>query len=426
MNTTSIHQLFLKSSGVSTDTRKIFKNCIFFALKGENFNGNLFAQEALDRGAFKVIVDEETFHKNTGETILVQNVLLALQQLAQFHREFLALPIISLTGSNGKTTSKELINAVLSQKFKTVATQGNLNNHIGVPLTILAMNKETELGIVEMGANHLGEIKMLSEIAEPDYGYITNFGKAHLEGFGSLEGVVQGKTELYQFLKKHSKKIFVNSNDEKQVANSQGIERITFGTAKSDFEIKLIDSSHHLLIEFKGIKIQSNLVGAYNFANLSAAVAIGAYFKVSTEKIKAGIEGYIPSNNRSQLITKGTNTILMDAYNANPTSMLAALENFKQAKGDNKVMFLGDMFELGKEAETEHQNIVDFLAKNIFGTVFLVGSNFFKTTNKTLNINRFETFQDLKNKLESNSPKNATILIKASRGMALERILDIL
>lgn len=426
MNTTSIHQLFLKSSGVSTDTRKIFKNCIFFALKGENFNGNLFAQEALDRGAFKVIVDEETFHKNTGETILVQNVLLALQQLAQFHREFLALPIISLTGSNGKTTSKELINAVLSQKFKTVATQGNLNNHIGVPLTILAMNKETELGIVEMGANHLGEIKMLSEIAEPDYGYITNFGKAHLEGFGSLEGVVQGKTELYQFLKKHSKKIFVNSNDEKQVTNSQGIERITFGTAKSDFEIKLIDSSHHLLIEFKGIKIQSNLVGAYNFANLSAAVAIGAYFKVSTEKIKAGIEGYIPSNNRSQLITKGTNTILMDAYNANPTSMLAALENFKQAKGDNKVMFLGDMFELGKEAETEHQNIVDFLAKNIFGTVFLVGSNFFKTTNRPLNINRFETFQDLKNKLESNSPKNATILIKASRGMALERILDIL
>ncbi len=426
MNTTSIHQLFLKSSGVSTDTRKIFKNCIFIALKGENFNGNLFTQEALDKGAFKVIVDEEAFHKSTGETILVENVLLTLQELATFHRKFLGLPIISLTGSNGKTTSKELINAVLSQKFKTVATQGNLNNHIGVPLTLLTMNKETELGIVEMGANHLGEIKMLSEIAEPDYGYITNFGKAHLEGFGSLEGVVQGKTELYQFLKKYSKKIFVNANDPKQLANSEGIERITFGTSKSDFDIQLLDSSHHLLIEFNGTQIQSNLVGAYNFTNLSAAIAIGAYFKVSSEKIKAGIERYVPSNNRSQLITKGANTILMDAYNANPTSMLAALENFKQAKGDNKILFLGDMFELGKDAETEHQNIVDFLKENPFGNVFLVGSNFFKTTNKTSHIKQFETFDELKTALENNSPTNATILIKASRGMALERILDLI
>lgn len=426
MITTAIHPLFLKSSGISTDTRKIFKNCIFFALKGENFNGNLFAQEALDKGAFKVIVDEKAFHKSTGETILVENVLVTLQQLARFHREFLSLPIISLTGSNGKTTSKELINAVLSQKFKTVATQGNLNNHIGVPLTLLAMNKETEIGIVEMGANHLGEIKMLSEIAEPDYGYITNFGKAHLEGFGSIEGVIQGKTELYQFLKKHKKKIFINANDPHQVANSEGIERISFGTSQSDFDIKLIDSSHQLLVEFNGTQIQSNLVGAYNFANLSAAIAIGAYFKVSPEKIKAGIEGYVPSNNRSQLIVKGTNTILMDAYNANPSSMLAALENFKQAKGEKKILFLGDMFELGHEAEVEHQNIVDFLTENPFGKVFLVGSNFFKSTNKTSHIKQFETFDELKKELESNPPKNATILIKASRGMALERILDIL
>lgn len=426
MNIELLHKHFLDSSGVCTDTRKISSHCIFFALKGENFNGNLFAQEALDRGAAKVIVDEEAYHKNTGETVLVENVLLTLQQLARFHREFLGLPIISLTGSNGKTTSKELINAVLSKKFKTVATQGNLNNHIGVPLTLLAMNEETELGIVEMGANHLGEIKMLSEIAEPDYGYITNFGKAHLEGFGSLEGVIQGKTELYQFLKKHSRKIFVNSNDPKQLANSEGIERITFGTPQSDFDIQLIDSSHHLLIEFKGTKMQSNLVGAYNFANLAAAIAIGAYFKVSKEKIKAGIEGYIPSNNRSQLISKGTNTILMDAYNANPTSMLAALQNFKQAKGENKIMFLGDMFELGKEAEIEHQNIVDYLVENQFGKVFLVGSNFFKTVNNSAHINKFEAFEELKKELENNVPKNATILIKASRGMALERILDLL
>ncbi|MBK5213095.1 MAG: UDP-N-acetylmuramoyl-tripeptide--D-alanyl-D-alanine ligase [Flavobacteriaceae bacterium] len=426
MDLKSIHQLFLKSSGLCTDTRKIFKNCIFFALKGESFNGNLFAQEALDKGAHKVIVDEKAFHKNTGETILVENVLLTLQELAKFHREFLGLPIISLTGSNGKTTSKELINAVLSQKFNTIATHGNLNNHIGVPLTLLAMNKETEMGIVEMGANHLGEIKMLSEIAEPDYGYITNFGKAHLEGFGSIEGVVKGKTELYQFLKKHNKILFVNARDPEQMANSEGIDRITFGTPESDFDIKLLDSTHHLLVEFKGSKIQSNLVGAYNFANLSAAIAIGAYFKVSSEEIKKGIEGYVPSNNRSQLMTKSTNTILMDAYNANPTSMMAALENFKQAKGENKIMFLGDMFELGKEAEVEHQNIVDFLIENPFGKVFLVGSNFFKTKKNASHINQFETFDELKKDIEDHPPKNATILIKASRGMALERILEIL
>lgn len=426
MNIPSLHHYFLQSSGISTDTRKIFTGCLFFALKGENFNGNLFAQEALDKGAFKVIVDEEIFHKNTGETILVENALLALQQLASFHRKNLGLPIISLTGSNGKTTSKELINAVLSQKFNTVATEGNLNNHIGVPLTLLKMNKETEIGIVEMGANHLGEIRLLSEIAQPDYGYITNFGKAHLEGFGSLEGVIQGKTELYQFLKKHDKKIFVNANDSKQLANSEEIDRVTFGTPQSDFNIQLLDSSHHLLVAFNGIEIQSNLVGAYNFANLAAAIAMGAYFKVSFEKIKAGIEGYTPSNNRSQLITKGTNTILMDAYNANPTSMLAALENFKQAKGDNKIMFLGDMFELGKEAETEHQNIVDFLEKNSFGKAFLIGSNFYKTTHNSSHIKQFETFEELKKEFESNAPKNATILIKASRGMALERILDVI
>jgi UDP-N-acetylmuramoyl-tripeptide--D-alanyl-D-alanine ligase len=426
MNIATLHHYFLQSNGISTDTRKIFRDCLFFALKGENFNGNLFAQEALDKGAFKVVVDEEVFHKSNGETILVENVLLALQQLASFHRKYLALPIISLTGSNGKTTSKELINAVLSQKFNTVATEGNLNNHIGVPLTLLKMNKQTEIGIVEMGANHLGEIRLLSEIAQPDYGYITNFGKAHLEGFGSLEGVVQGKTELYQYLKKNNKKVFVNANDPKQMTNSEEIDRITFGTEQSHFNIELLDSSHHLLVAFDGTKIQSNLVGAYNFVNLSAAIAIGSYFKVSSENIKAGIEAYVPTNNRSQLITKGSNSILMDAYNANPTSMLAALENFKQTKGGNKILFLGDMFELGKDADKEHQNIVNFLIENPFGKVYFIGSNFFKASNTASHIKQFETFEELKKELISESPSNATILIKASRGMALERILDII
>lgn len=424
MNIATLHHYFLKSNGISTDTRKIFRGCLFFALKGENFNGNLFAQEALDKGAFKVVVDEEAFHKSNGETILVENVLLALQQLASFHRKYLALPIISLTGSNGKTTSKELINAVLSQKFNTVATEGNLNNHIGVPLTLMKMNKQTEIGIVEMGANHLGEINLLSEIAQPDYGYITNFGKAHLEGFGSLEGVVQGKTELYQFLKKHNKKVFVNANDPKQMTNSEEIDRITFGTEQSDFNIELLDSSHHLLVAFDGTKIQSNLVGVYNFVNLSAAIAIGSYFKVSSEKIKAGIEAYVPSNNRSQLIKKGSNSILMDAYNANPTSMLAALENFKHTNGGNKILFLGDMFELGKDANKEHQNIVNYLIENPFGAVYLIGSNFFKTSNTASHIRQFETFEELKKELISENPSSATILIKGSRGMALERILD--
>lgn len=426
MDIKTIHQYFLESSGVSTDSRNVPVKSIFFALKGDNFNGNMFAQEALDKGAFKVVIDEKKFHKDTGETILVENVLVTLQQLAYFHRNYLGLHIISLTGSNGKTTSKELINAVLSQKFKTVATKGNLNNHIGVPLTLLSMDSETEIGIVEMGANHLGEIKMLSEIAKPDFGYITNFGKAHLEGFGSLEGVIQGKTELYQFLKDHNKKIFVNANDSKQLENSKGISRITFGDSNADYVIKLLDSTNHLLVEYNGTEIQSNLVGVYNFANVSAAIAIGAYLNVSVNDIKQGIENYVPSNNRSQLMQRGSNTILLDAYNANPTSMMAALENFKQTKGDNKVIFLGDMFELGTDSEAEHQNIVNFLTENNFGKVFLTGSNFYKAKNSASHIKQFKTFDDLKEVIKTQELENATVLIKASRGMALERILDLL
>ncbi len=399
---------------------------MFFALKGENFNGNMFTQEALDKGACTVIIDEEAFHKNNGDTILVENVLVTLQQLARHHRTYLDLPIISLTGSNGKTTTKELINAVLSQKFKTIATLGNLNNHIGVPLTLLRMDQETEIGIVEMGANHLGEIKMLCEIAEPNYGYITNFGKAHLEGFGSVDGVVQGKTELYQFLKKHNRKIFVNANDSKQMENSKDINRITFGTEKADFHTQLSSTSDTVVIKFAGNEIRSNLVGVYNFANLAAAVAIGAYFKVDKTKIKAGIESYIPSNNRSQLIKKGSNTILMDAYNANPTSMMAALKNFKTTKGINKILFLGDMLELGTASEAEHQKIVDFVSTENFESVFFIGSNFYKTKTSSANINTYNTYDDLKEKLKENTPTNSTILIKGSRGLALERILELL
>lgn len=426
MDTETLYRHFLESNGICTDTRKISENCLFFALRGDNFNGNLFAQEALDHGARVAVIDDVKYHKPSGETFLVNNVLLALQELAQFHRKQLSAKIIALTGSNGKTTTKELINAVLSQGFNTVATKGNLNNHIGVPLTLLSVAPTTQIGIVEMGANHLGEIKMLSDIAQPDYGYITNFGKAHLEGFGSLEGVVKGKTELYSFLRSHDKTIFINANDPKQLENSKDIKRITFGTSNCDFNIELIDARNKLLLEYDGIKIQSNLVGAYNFVNVSAAIAIGAYFGISTENIKKGVEGYVSTNNRSQLLTKATNTILMDAYNANPTSMMAALENFKQAKGKNKILFLGDMFELGADAEVEHQNIVDYLSENPFGTMFLVGENFFRTKSEESHITKFRTFEELKEKIKSHPPTNATLLIKASRGMALERILELL
>jgi len=426
MNIESLYRIFLESNGICTDTRKITPNCLFFALKGENFNGNKFAYEALQQGARLAVVDEEQYHKSTRETFLVPNVLNALQELATHHRNQISATIIGLTGSNGKTTTKELINAVLSQGFKTVATKGNLNNHIGVPLTLLSMDRETEIGIVEMGANHLGEIKMLSEIARPDYGYITNFGKAHLEGFGSLEGVVKGKTELYSFLRNHNKKVFVNAGDSKQMDNSDDMDRITFGKENSDFPIELLDSGNKLAIKFKNQVINSNLVGAYNFGNIAAAIAMGAYFQIPIESIKKGIEIYNPTNNRSQIIKKGSNSILMDAYNANPTSMMAALENFKQAEGKNKILILGDMFELGPDSAIEHQHIVDYLTENDFGKVILIGENFYETRVKSPHILKLKTFDEAKMEIGNRPPWNANILIKASRGMALERILELL
>ncbi len=426
MDIETLYQHFLDSSGVCTDTRDISPDCLFFALKGENFNGNLFAQEALDKGAHTVVVDEEAYHQSGGQTFLVHNTILALQELAQFHRKQLNAKIIALTGSNGKTTTKELISSVLSQKYHTVATKGNLNNHIGVPLTLLSLDAETEFGIVEMGANHLGEIKMLSDIAQPDFGYITNFGKAHLEGFGSIEGVVKGKTELYDFLRTHERKVFVNDADPLQMKASQFMDRIVFSSSNSTYPIQLIDATQELLIEFDQTKIQSKLIGAYNFGNIAAAIAMGAYFKIPTVQIKAGVESYMPTNNRSQILTQGSNTILMDAYNANPTSMLAALKNFKTMKGNNKILYLGDMFELGKDTEREHQKIVDLLSADEWGKVFLTGENFFKTSVSQPFISKYRTFEDLKKELENSSPSNATILIKASRGMALERILPLL
>ncbi|MFT5102706.1 MAG: UDP-N-acetylmuramoyl-tripeptide--D-alanyl-D-alanine ligase [Candidatus Latescibacterota bacterium] len=426
MKIETLHQHFLQSTGICTDTRKITKDCLFFALKGDNFNGNKFVQEALDKGAFKAVIDQIGYHKNTGETILCGNGLKSLQNLAAYHRKHLGLPIVALTGSNGKTTTKELINAVLAKKFRTGATIGNLNNHIGVPLTILSMDSTTEMGIVEMGANHIGEIHHLTEIAQPDFGYITNFGKAHLEGFGSIQGVIQGKSELYKHLKQKDKLVFVNANDPTQMELTASISRITFGLAKSDCYVGLKDASNTLLVNFKGIDIQSNLIGLYNFHNIAAAIAIGDYHNIPAEKIKVAIEGYVPSNNRSQRIELHGHKIILDAYNANPSSMMAALENFKQAEGDQKVLFLGDMFELGEVAADEHQQIVDWLAKNAIGTVYLVGSNFFGLKMNAPHIQKFESFDNLKDHLTSEKIQPSLMLIKGSRGMALERILELI
>ena len=420
----AIHKHFIKSSGICTDTRSINNNCLFFALKGANFNGNTFANNAIEKGAYKVIIDEKEFQND--HSILVHNVLETLQELATFHRNYLNIPIIALTGSNGKTTTKELINVVLSKKYNTIATKGNLNNHIGVPLTLLAMNSNTEIGIVEMGANHHKEIELLCKIAKPDYGYITNFGKAHLEGFGSIEGVIEAKTEMYRYLKSKKNTVFVNFNDKKQRKHSEGINRYTFGDEDQNCTIKLVDASNEVLLRYQNTTIQSHLIGQYNYTNIAASIAIGEFFKVTAEHIKAAIENFIPSNNRSQLLVKGTNNIILDAYNANPSSMMAALENFIQSQGDQKTVFLGDMFELGPDAEKEHQNIVSYIENNYKGTCYLVGENFNKTKVNASTIYKFKTFEALKRSLNRAPLNNQHILIKGSRGMALERVFKYL
>ncbi len=421
-----IHQLFLESNGICTDTRKIKANTLFFALKGDNFDGNQYAQQALDNGASYVIIDDQKITK-TKKHILVQNVLKTLQDLASFHRRYIDIPILALTGSNGKTTTKELINQVLSCKYKTVATIGNLNNHIGVPLTLLSMTRDTEIGIVEMGANHIHEIENLSIIASPDYGYITNIGKAHLEGFGSLEGVLQGKTELYKQLRKYDKTVFLNTEDEKLTNASKGIKTYTFSNStESNVTIQLESTNPFVHVRYQNEIIKSNLIGSYNFTNIAAAITIGNYFKVPFENIKNAIESYTPSNNRSQIITKNQLTIILDAYNANPSSMSAALDNFEKLEHDFKTVFLGDMFELGENAAPEHQVIVDNIANTSFNQIHLIGQHFFNTNTKDPRIHTYKSYDDFAQQWPQVIQLNNAILIKGSRGMKLERILELL
>jgi UDP-N-acetylmuramoyl-tripeptide--D-alanyl-D-alanine ligase len=418
MNIEQLYKLYSQSYLVDTDTRKIRKGSVFFALKGDNFNGNKFAADALKSGSSYVVIDEKEYNQHAN-FILVKNVLETLQQLANFHRKQLNIPIISLSGSNGKTTTKELINAVLSKKLNTTATIGNLNNHIGVPLTLLAMTPTTEIGIVEMGANHIKEIEFLCGIAEPNFGFITNFGKAHLEGFGSVEGIIEGKSELYNFLRNNNGIAFVNEDDELQTKQSKGINSITFN---KNF-IQFIEANPFVKVQFNNTIIESQLIGKYNFNNIAAAIAIGNYFKVSKELIKNAIENYIPTNNRSQILEKGTSKIILDAYNANPSSMQAALENFSQLKDLNKIVFLGDMFELGNDSKKEHQKIADLATSFNFSEVYLIGKAF--STTRVKNAFVYDSFEAFKTSTKNLNISNTTILIKGSRGMALERILDL-
>jgi UDP-N-acetylmuramoyl-tripeptide--D-alanyl-D-alanine ligase len=425
MNIKDLHSIFLEFPSVSTDTRKIKKNDIFFALKGDNFNGNTYAQQAINNGACYVIIDQKEYYIND-KTILVDDTLVILQKLANFHRNFCNAKVISLTGSNGKTTTKELIHAVLAKKYKTIATVGNLNNHIGVPLTLLSILPDTEIAIIEMGANHLKEIESLCKIVEPDFGYITNFGKAHLEGFGGVEGVIKGKSELYEYLINNKKSLFLNADDPIQL---EKLEKYTkkygFSSFNSKYyKIELEEAQPFVIIKVEDTIIKSNLIGAYNFHNCCSAIIIGKFFNVELTDIKIALEKYTPENNRSQIIKTNGHYIILDAYNANPSSMKVAIENFNSLAKINKVLILGDMFELGESAKEEHQEIVELTKKMNFDQVIFVGENFYKTKSDSIKLRGFD---DLKAFLKKNKlPSNSSILIKGSRGMALERALDCL
>lgn len=423
MEIKELYQLFINSSGVCTDTRQIKENCLFFALKGDNFNGNKFATDAIQNGASFSIIDDEEFHISD-KTILVDNVLSTLQKLSNHHRKQLTIPFIGITGTNGKTTSKELINSVLSQYFNTACTKGNLNNHIGVPLTLLSIKKDCEIAIIEMGANHIGEINELCKIAEPNYGIITNIGTAHIEGFGSKEGVIQTKNEMYNYISENGKLIFTNNDDSLLQKLSSNLYKYTYGKTNADCTSILLSESPSIKLKWNNLEVNSNLYGAYNFYNILLAICVGQYFKVPTQNIIKGIETYISSNNRSQLIQLDGKEIYLDAYNANPSSMDVAINSFATNKSANKMMILGDMLELGKVSAKEHQNIIN-KAHLLNIDAFFVGNQFNQAKEK-YSFKYFQNTEDVISHLEKNNIIYSSILIKGSRGIRLEKIAEYL
>jgi len=425
MNTASLYDIFLNSKGVSTDTRTLEKEALFFALSGPNFNGNLFAKEALEKGAMAVVMDDSKSNFDDDRIIVVENSLKTLQNLATHHREQLNTKLIALTGSNGKTTTKELIREVLSTKYKVLATEGNLNNHIGVPLTLLRLKEDHEIGVIEMGANHPGEIAALAEITKPNWGYITNFGKAHLEGFGSLEGVVQAKSELYNYLRKNNQQILINGDDSKQLKQSQGANVSSFGnTLKADFIWEALDTiDGYVSIKFQDQLIQSKLYGSYNASNIAAALSIGEIFSIPIVKGKKVVSNYNSTINRSQLLSINETKYVLDAYNANPTSMLAALSAFAKKPKVSKVVILGDMKELGSTSQLEHEEIATQCLNYNFEKIILIGEQFYSTSIENKRIKKFNDLNTFTKTFDQSNWNFNEVLIKGSRVLQLERLI---
>ena len=421
-----IYKHYTKRHLISTDSRAIEKDCVFVAIKGERFDGNDFAyQVASDGIASCVIADRKDLPRHE-RLFIVDDSITALQQLARLHREKSNIPIIGITGTNGKTTTKELTAAVLSKKYNIIYTQGNYNNHIGVPLTLLQIKPDTEMAVVEMGANHVNEIAILCSIAKPDFGLITNIGKAHIEGFGSFEGVIKTKNELYDYLRNNNGKIFVNNDNELLMRLSEDMPRFRYGKDDdADICAEIISSNPYLSIRWKNTKINTNLIGEYNFENVTAAISVGSFFNICKEDIIEAIENYYPTNNRSQLIKSEKNKIVMDAYNANPTSMSHAIKNFRNIASDNPLLILGDMKELGCESENEHHNIINLLKELQFDNVILVGDEFKKAAKETA----YKTFQNVEaliDYIDNNEIRNHTILVKGSNSTRLEKLKNIL
>jgi UDP-N-acetylmuramoyl-tripeptide--D-alanyl-D-alanine ligase len=427
MQIEQLYQRFLESGKISTDTRQISEGSLFFALRGDKFNANEFAPQALERGASFCVIDDARFAQDN-RCILVADVLHTLQDLARYHRSKLTIPVIGLTGSNGKTTSKELLLAVLSKKFNAYATKGNLNNHIGVPLTVLAIDHSYDIAIVEMGANHVGEIALLCSIANPTHGFITNIGKAHIGTFGGFENIIRGKSELYQHLITHQGMVFINSQNAILANMAKRFKSPYFYPAEGDYyQAQLLDADPFIRYRSeRGEVVQTQLTGAYNFENIAVALCIGKYFGVDEQAANQAVAAYVPTNMRSQIIKKGSNTIILDAYNANPSSMEAAIQNLASMKASHKVAIVGDMFELEQEAGKEHARVGELLKEKNFDRVYLCGTLMKSAKERNPSAHYFETKESLVEELKRNPISDSTILVKASRGIGLETVVEYL